>query len=83
MYQLFIEKQVQKHLEKIPEPDYSRIKKAILNLSNDPRPRGYKKLKGRNGYRIRQGHYRIIYEIDDNKLIVYVLLAGHRGDIYE
>jgi len=83
MYQLLIEKRVQKQLERIPEPDYSRVKKCILDLTKDPRPAGSKKLKGRNGYRIRQGNYRIIYDVNDHILTVYVLAAGHRKDIYE
>jgi len=45
MYRLLIEKQVEKQLEKIPEPDYSRVKKSILNLAQNPRPSGYKKNK--------------------------------------
>ena len=83
MYQLLIEKHAQKQLEKIPEPDYSRIKKCILDLAENPRPVGCKKLKGRNGYRIRQGNYRIIYDINDYVLTVYIFAAGHRKDIYE
>ena len=83
MYQLVFEKHVQKQLEKIPEPDYSRVKKALLDLTRDPRPPGCKKLKGRNGYRIRQGDYRIIYSINDHILTVFVIAAGHRKDIYE
>ena len=39
MYQLLIEKQVQKQLEKIPEPDYSRVKNSITDLAKTPRPR--------------------------------------------
>jgi len=70
-------------LEKIPEPDYSRVKVAILDLAGNPRPRGCKKMKGREGYRIRQGNYRIIYEIHDNTLTVLVLVAGHRKDVYD
>ena len=83
MYKLLIEKRVQKQLERISEPDYTKIKKTILALSADPRPAGYKKLKGRPGYRVRQGDYRIIYDINDDILTVYVLAAGHRRDIYE
>ena len=82
MYQLFIEKQVEKQLEKIAEPHYSAVKRAILDLASNPRPFGYKKLKGRLGYRIRQGDYRIIYDINDDILTVYVVAAGHRKDIY-
>ena len=83
MYQLLIEKQVQKQLEKIPSPDYQRVKKAIKDLAKNPRPEGYKKLKGRPGYRIRQGNYRIVYEINDQILTVYILAAGQRKDIYD
>ena len=83
MYQLLIEKQVQKQLEKIPEPDYSRIKKSIIDLAKNPRPIGFKKLKGRTGYRIRQGNYRVVYDIDNHILTVFILAAGHRKDIYE
>ena len=83
MYKVLIEKNAQRQLEKIPEPDYTRVKEAILDLANNPRPHGCKKLKGREGYRIRQGNYRIIYEIYDNVLTVLVLAAGHRKDIYD
>ena len=83
MYQLLIEKQVQKQLEKIPVPDYSRVKAVINNLTKNPRPLGFKKLKSRAGYRIRQGNYRVVYDINDHILTVFILAAGHRKDIYE
>ena len=82
-YQVKIEKVAVKQLKKIPNPDYNRLKTAILALSNDPRPAGYKKLKGRSGYRIRVGNYRVIYEIKDQQLIVLVLAIGDRKDIYK
>lgn len=83
MYKLRIEKSVQKALEKIDEPYYSKIKTAILSLADIPRPQGYKKLKGRDGFRIRVANYRIIYDIFDNILSVDVIDLGHRKDIYE
>jgi mRNA interferase RelE/StbE len=46
-------------------------------------PNGSIKLKGRAGYRIRVGNYRVIYEIEDSIKIVEVLDVGHRGEIYE
>jgi len=70
-------------LENINEPFYTNIKQAIYNLTENPRPQGYKKLKGREGYRIRTGDYRVIYDIFDNKLIVDIITIGHRKDIYE
>ncbi len=65
------------------EPHYSNIKTAIYSLAANPRPHGCKKLKGRDGYRIRVGDYRIIYNIFDNILTVDVVALGHRKDIYE
>ena len=83
MYQLRIEKAVLKTLEKINETYYSKIKLAILSLAKNPRPTGFKKLKGRDGFRIRVGNYRIIYEIFDDILHVDVIEMGHRKDVYE
>ena len=83
MYKLRIEKAVSKALEKINEPYYSKIKRAILNLAKNPRPNGYKQLKGRDGFRIRVADYRIIYDIFDDILQVDVIDLGHRKDIYE
>ena len=82
-YQLTIKKKAIQALEKINDPDYSKIKSAIYSLADDPRPHGYKKLKGRDGYRIRVGNYRVIYEIVDDLLIVEVINIGNRKDIYD
>ncbi len=70
-------------LEKIDEPYYSKIKTAILSLADNPRPQGYKKLNGRDAFRIRVAHYRIIYNIFDNILSIDVIDLGHRKDIYQ
>jgi len=59
MYQVVIEKQAQKQLAKISPPDYAKIVAALKYLAGDPRPHGYKNLKGRPGYRIRVGDYHI------------------------
>lgn len=82
MYQLVIDRSAQKQLGKIPPPHFNRIIKAINNLADNPRPTGCKKLTGRSGYRIRIGNYRVIYNIDDKILIVFVIDAGHRKNIY-
>jgi mRNA interferase RelE/StbE len=60
LYSIDFSKQAVKELEKINEPFYSNIKEAIFNLAANPRPSGFKKLKGREGYRIRIGNYRVI-----------------------
>ncbi len=83
MYHVVIEKSVIKQLQNFPKAEYSKIQKALLNLANNPRPIGYLKLKGREGYRIRVGNYRIIYEIQDEQLIVLVITIAHRKDVYD
>jgi mRNA interferase RelE/StbE len=83
MYQVVIEKQAQKQLAKISPPHYQHIRAALQNLAANPRPNGYKKLKGRSGFRIRIGDYRIIYNIADNILTVFVFIIRHRRDVYE
>jgi mRNA interferase RelE/StbE len=82
-YQITIKKKAIKALQEISEPYYSNIKNTIYDLADNPRPHGYKKLKGRNGFRIRVADYRIIYEIFDNTLVVDVINIGHRREIYD
>ncbi len=82
-YQLTIKPKAVKSIEKINDPDYSNNKSSIYSLANNPRPHGYQKLKGRDGYRIRVGIYRIIYNISDKILTVDVVAVGHRKEIYE
>jgi mRNA interferase RelE/StbE len=59
-----------------------RILQRIRSLADDPRPAGCEKLPGQERYRVRQGTYRIIYEIEDARLIVLVVKIGHRRDVY-
>ena len=82
-YSLNFSKQALKELEAINEPFYSNIKQAIIALTENPRPQGYKKLKGRDSYRIRVGNYRVVYDIFDTRLIVDVITLGHRKDVYD
>ena len=83
MYEIVIERSAQKELGKIPPPYFNRIIKAINNLSSNPRPEGYKKLTGRPGFRIRIGDYRVIYEIENEALKIFVVKVGNRKDIYK
>ena len=83
MYKVIVEKSVIKQLQNIPQLHYNEIKTALTNLAINPRPHGYLKLKGRDGYRIRVGDYRIIYEIKDEQLIVIVITIAHRKDVYD
>lgn len=71
-----------KQLEKLPPEVYPRIRNALMDLANEPRPSGCLKLRGREGWRLRVGDYRVIYEIDDESRRVVVLDIGHRREIY-
>jgi mRNA interferase RelE/StbE len=82
-YQIRITKTVQKQLDKLPESVAGILIETIHNLSRNPRPHGCKKLKGRDGYRIRKGDFRIIYDIFDKILTVEVIAIGNRKDIYD
>ena len=67
---------------RITKKDVRRIVKAIGALATDPRPPQSKKLSGEEKYRLRCGNYRIIYEICDKELVVCVVKARHRRDVY-
>jgi mRNA interferase RelE/StbE len=69
-------------LAQIPNPIYERIREAIRALAQEPRPPQCLKLTGREGWRLRAGDYRVVYEIDDQAHTVTVLHVGHRRDIY-
>ena len=82
-YTITISKTAQKQLDKIPDRIAHPIFELIQTLADNPRPHGYKKLKGRPGYRIRKGDYRIVYEVFDNVLLIDIISVGNRKDIYD
>jgi mRNA interferase RelE/StbE len=82
-YTIDLSKKARKQLDKLSDKIAEPILSAIKNLSKNPRPKGFKKLKGRDGYRIRVGDYRIIYDIFDHILLIDVINLGHRKDIYD
>ncbi len=82
-YTVFIERYAQKQIMRLDKKAIPVIKSAIASLADNPRPKGYKKLKGEDAYRIRVSDYRVIYEIDNGKIIVTVVSVGHRKDIYK
>lgn len=81
-YSIRILRRAQKALSRLPKRDYERLRDAIRALAENPRPPGARKLTDREGWRIRIGPYRVIYEIDDADRVVTVLDLGHHGDIY-
>lgn len=83
LYTVKLAKTAQKQLDKLPDEIVERLTAGIAQLAFDPRPSGVKKLKGREGYRIRVGDYRVMYSIFDNVLLVEVVKVGQRGNFYD
>lgn len=81
-YIVSILRRAQRELAQITSGDRDRLVEAIRNLGDDPRPYGCRKLTGREGWRIRVGDYRVIYEIDDSRRTVTILHVGNRRDVY-
>jgi mRNA interferase RelE/StbE len=82
-YTVVLSKKVVKQLDRLPEMISEGIIESIVSLEENPRPFGYKKLHGRDGYRIRYGNYRVIYDILEEILIVDIIELGHRKNIYK
>ena len=81
-YAVLVMRKAQGELADFPLAVYENVKGAMKALGETPRPSGCKKLTGREGWRIRVGDYRVVYEIDDDRKVVTVLHAGHRRDVY-
>ncbi|MEO5328849.1 MAG: type II toxin-antitoxin system RelE/ParE family toxin [Magnetococcus sp. THC-1_WYH] len=82
-YRVSIPGRVQKQIDKLPRNIWLRVRPVIDQLENNPRPHGAKKLSGLPDiWRIRVGDYRLLYTIEDDRLIVLVIRIGHRREIY-
>ncbi len=82
-YKIEFAKQAAKQFKALPRQEQQRLKTKIDNLEIDPRPPGVVKLSGeKNLYRIRVGNYRIIYSIQDSRLLILIVKIGHRKDVY-
>ena len=81
-YSVRVLRRAQKELSRLPSRDYERVRDRIRALADEPRPHGCSKLAWRDGWRLRVGDFRVIYEIDDSAAKVTILHVGHRRDIY-
>lgn len=82
-YKLILRKSVARDLRSVPQHDLKRILARLQALAEDPRPQGCEKLSGQERYRVRQGVYRILYEISDSLVTVTVVKVGHRRHVYQ
>jgi len=82
-YKIKFSKKAERAYKKLSGDVKIRIDRKLAYLRSTPRGPDTKKLAGqKNAYRTRVGTYRIVYEIEDDKLIVWILDVGHRGSVY-
>ncbi|RLQ21957.1 type II toxin-antitoxin system RelE/ParE family toxin [Seongchinamella sediminis] len=82
-FKITFKKSVAKDLRSIPPADVERILQRIDMLAENPRGEGCVKLSAQERYRVRQGVYRVVYEIRDESLIVLVVKVAHRSAVYK
>ena len=83
LYKLNFKQSVVKQLRKIANQDVKKIISKIQSLSHDPRPMNAVKLAGKDLFRVRQGDYRIVYQVIDKECIIWIVAVGHCKDVYE
>lgn len=81
-YKIEFKKTAVKELNALPNKEIKKIVVAINHLVENPRPTNSKKLSGRERYCIRVGDYRVLYEIEDQVLFIYIIKIAHRKDVY-
>ncbi len=82
-YTVILERRVEQALRRLPRDVLIRVDRLLLSLAADPRPVGCKKLKGHdNLYRLRIGDWRLIYTVEDDRLVVLVVEIAPRGGVY-
>ncbi|HZI96267.1 MAG TPA: type II toxin-antitoxin system RelE/ParE family toxin [Actinomycetales bacterium] len=82
-YQVRIARRARKSLVALPRREQQRLRAAIELLAEAPRPPGCAAMAGEQSvYRVRVGHYRIVYEVLDDVLVVHVVRVGHRREVY-
>jgi len=82
MYKIELRRLAQRALDKLPPWDFSAVLETVKALADTPRPRGVEKIKSAGLWRVRQGDYRVIYSIDDDKKLIIVVRIGNRKEIY-
>jgi mRNA interferase RelE/StbE len=81
-YSLLVKRSAVKELQALPTKDRRRVVRRLQALADDPRPQGCEKLAGLELYRVRQGDYRVLYEVSDAEKSVTIVKVGNRRDVY-
>jgi mRNA interferase RelE/StbE len=82
VYEVELRRNARKTLGRLQEQERLKLTSALLELKQNPRPKGVEKVRGTELWRIREGDYRLVYHIDDERKVVVVVRIGHRRDIY-
>jgi len=82
VYRLEVSHTAHRQIRGLPAQTQDRVNKVIARLAENPRPPGAKKLTARDGYRVRVGDYRILYQVDDGVKVVTIYRVMSRGDVY-
>lgn len=81
-YAVFLKRSAEKELERLPASIHDKIIERLISLKQIPLPNDVKKLRGRNGYRIRVGDFRILFVINDAEKKIEILSIAHRKEVY-
>jgi mRNA interferase RelE/StbE len=81
-YKLEVKRSATKEIGDLRKADCQRVIARIQQLASNPRPHGCEKISGAEKYRIRQGDYRILYEIDDSAKLLTIVKVGNRREVY-
>ena len=81
-YKLEVKRTATKEIADLPKADCRRVVAKIQLLAHDARPHGCEKLSGAEKYRVRQGDYRILYEVNDSTRSVTIVKVGNRREIH-
>jgi mRNA interferase RelE/StbE len=81
-YRVLIKRSAEKEIARLPDDVRRLVVERVLALREDPRPHGSQRLSGADGYRVRQGDYRVVYLVDDGGRAVTVVRVAHRSDVF-
>ena len=81
-YRIEVKPAARRAMKGLPRQVLERIDVAILGLATEPRPSGSIKMTNCEAWRVRVGDYRIVYEIHDAVLVVFIIDVGHRREVY-
>jgi len=82
-YAIEFTRSARKEFNKLPAGAGKRIGRALIKLRDDPHKGSVRPMIGSRNWRLRVGDYRVIYDIQDNTLVILMLKVGHRKDVYK